>query len=155
MYPFRLRAEDNFDYEVIVCDDGSLDDTAPIISRLAGVDNLVPFLKPVNGGLAATFGPCYRSQVENIVYLDGDDLALPGKLQQQVDYLDQHPTAGWSITSLICSILNPAKPSNSILKVIITGAIFRSVTDRRSRSIWHLHASKRRMFRRHSCLTSV
>ena len=86
----------NFDYEVIVCDDGSLDDTAPIISRLAGeFDNLVPFLKPVNGGLAANIRTLLSlASGEYIAYLDGDDLALPGKLQQQVDYLDQHPHCG-------------------------------------------------------------
>ena len=43
-YPLRVRAEADFDYEVIVCDDGSLDNTAPIISRLAGsLITLFPF----------------------------------------------------------------------------------------------------------------
>ena len=94
MYPFRLRAEDEFRYEVIVCGRRSFQMTAALItSWLAGeFDNLVPFLKPVNGGLAANIRTLLSlASGEYIAYLDGDDLALPGKLQQQVDYLDQHP----------------------------------------------------------------
>lgn len=86
--------ETDFDYEVIVCDDASLDSTASIISRLANeFENIIPVLKTENGGLAENMRTLLSLvQGEYIAYLDGDDLALPGKLKQQVDYLDKHPS---------------------------------------------------------------
>lgn len=86
--------ETDFDYEVIVCDDASPDSTASIINKLANeFDNIVPVLKTENGGLAENMRTLLSLvRGEYIAYLDGDDLALPGKLQQQVDYLDKHPS---------------------------------------------------------------
>ncbi|MEC7468603.1 MAG: glycosyltransferase family A protein, partial [Pseudomonadota bacterium] len=83
----------NFDYEVIVCDDASTDNTAAVIQRL---ENAFPHLRAIyktqNGGLANNMKTLLSSaQGEYIAYLDGDDIALPGKLQKQVDYLDSHP----------------------------------------------------------------
>ncbi len=83
----------NFDYEVIVCDDASPDNTAAVIQRL---ENVFPHLRAIyktqNGGLANNMKTLLSSaQGEYIAYLDGDDIALPGKLQKQVDYLDSHP----------------------------------------------------------------
>lgn len=82
----------DFAYEVIVCDDASTDGTAQIIRQLAETfHQLVPVIKPVNGGLAENMKTLVsRARGEYIAYLDGDDVALPGKLQTQVDYLDQH-----------------------------------------------------------------
>lgn len=82
----------NFDYEVIVCDDASGDRTADIIRQLENeYPQLVAILKPTNGGLAANMQTLLaRATGEYIAYLDGDDLALPGKLQTQVNYLDTH-----------------------------------------------------------------
>lgn len=82
----------NFDYEVIVCDDASPDNTAAVIQRL---ENVFPHLRAIyktqNGGLANNMKTLLSSaQGEYIAYLDGDDIALPGKLQKQVDYLDSH-----------------------------------------------------------------
>lgn len=86
----------DFEYEVIVCDDASPDGTAQIIRQLASeFDNLVPVIKTENGGLAENMKTLLsQAKGEYIAYLDGDDVALPGKLQTQVDYLDNHPECG-------------------------------------------------------------
>ncbi len=80
----------NFEYEVIVCDDASTDASAHIISSLsAEYPQLKPILKPTNGGLANNIRTLLAAvSGQYIAYLDGDDVALPGKLQKQVDYLD-------------------------------------------------------------------
>lgn len=86
----------DFVYEVIVCDDASTDGTAQIIRQLARTfDNLVAVIKPVNGGLAENMKTLLsQAKGDYIAYLDGDDVALPGKLQTQVDYLDANPGCG-------------------------------------------------------------
>ncbi|WP_414830125.1 glycosyltransferase family 2 protein [Alteromonas sp. H39] len=86
----------DFGYEVIVCDDASPDGTARIIRQLASeFGNLVPIIKTENGGLAENMKTLLsQAKGEYIAYLDGDDVALPGKLQSQVDYLDNHPECG-------------------------------------------------------------
>ncbi|HHQ4635989.1 glycosyltransferase family 2 protein [Aeromonas veronii] len=87
-----LEQQTNFDFEVIAIDDGSSDDSWAIMQRLA---LLWPQLKALqnaqNMGLAKTQKRLLREAIgEYIAYVDGDDLALPGKLQSQADYLDTH-----------------------------------------------------------------
>ncbi|WMJ06552.1 glycosyltransferase family 2 protein [Aeromonas veronii] len=87
-----LEQQTNFDFEVIAIDDGSLDDSWAIMQRQA---QQWPQLKALqnsqNMGLAKTQKRLLREATgEYISYVDGDDLALPGKLQSQADYLDSH-----------------------------------------------------------------
>ncbi|MFM4956543.1 glycosyltransferase family 2 protein [Aeromonas veronii] len=87
-----LEQQTNFDFEVIAIDDGSSDDSWAIMQRLA---QQWPQLKALqnsqNMGLAKTQKRLLKeASGEYIAYVDGDDLALPGKLQSQADYLDSH-----------------------------------------------------------------
>lgn len=88
-----LAQRTNFTFEVIVCDDASPDNTYDIISYLQpAFANLVVLRNTVNLGLIGTMQRLLDTvQGQYIAYIDGDDIALPGKLQQQVDYLEQHP----------------------------------------------------------------
>ena len=88
-----LEQKTDFEFEVIAIDDGSSDDSWSIMQRLA---SLWPRLRALqnaqNMGLAKTQKRLLReADGEYIAYVDGDDLALPGKLQRQADYLDAHP----------------------------------------------------------------
>ncbi|WP_052750264.1 glycosyltransferase [Arsukibacterium sp. MJ3] len=87
---YILSQKTNFSYEVIVCDDASPDNTFDVIQHLGSAySNLVILRNEVNLGLVATMHRLLNTATgEFIAYLDGDDIALPGKLQQQVDYLD-------------------------------------------------------------------
>jgi glycosyltransferase involved in cell wall biosynthesis len=77
------------DFEVIVVDDGSTDDTASSLGSYgAGVryhyqENRGP-ASARNAGVALAMG-------EYIAFLDSDDLWAKEKLETQVDYLDSHP----------------------------------------------------------------
>lgn len=83
----------SFGFEVIVCDDASTDKTSFLIKELAQrYPQIRPILKTKNGGLAENMKTLLsEASGEYIAYLDGDDVALPGKLQKQVDYLDATP----------------------------------------------------------------
>ncbi|MEG3768081.1 glycosyltransferase family A protein [Alteromonas sp. 14N.309.X.WAT.G.H12] len=80
-------------YEVIVCDDASTDNTARILRHLEEeFPHLHVIIKTDNGGLARNMKTLLKAaRGQYIAYLDGDDLALPGKLQTQIDYLDTNP----------------------------------------------------------------
>lgn len=86
----------SFEYEVIVCDDASTDTTAACLKQLdTTFTNLRVIIKPVNQGLAENMKTLLsHAKGEYIAYVDGDDLAYPGKLQTQVDYLDANPECG-------------------------------------------------------------
>ena len=88
-----VSQETNFDFEVIVCDDKSPDGTLEVIRRLATEHARLKVLEnDPNRGLVATMRRLLEAaQGEYIAYLDGDDLAFPGKLQAQADYLDANP----------------------------------------------------------------
>jgi|GEM_PF-821955 len=87
-----LAQQTNFAFEVLVCDDASPDQTLAVIQTLAAYPQLRILHNPQNLGLVGTMRRLLQeAKGEYIAYLDGDDVALPGKLQAQVDYLDNTP----------------------------------------------------------------
>lgn len=88
-----LTQQTDFDVEVIAMDDGSSDDSWSILQQLAAAyPQLRAMQNPQNMGLARTQKRLLtEAQGDYIAYVDGDDLALPGKLQAVADYLDGHP----------------------------------------------------------------
>lgn len=88
-----LEQQTDFEFEVVAIDDGSRDGSWTIMQRLAARwPRLRALQNPQNMGLAKTQKRLLtEARGEYLAYVDGDDLALPGKLQQQADYLDSHP----------------------------------------------------------------
>lgn len=81
------------DFEMIVCDDGSTDNSVEIIKELAAKDNRIILLQnQKNMQLAATLNKCLNyAQGEYIARMDDDDISHPERLRKQVDFLDSHP----------------------------------------------------------------
>lgn len=81
------------DFEIIIIDDGSTDDTAGVAA--AHSDPRIRYFYQENLGLAAARNTGLRHARGGYVsFLDADDLFSPDKLTAQVAYLDQHPEAG-------------------------------------------------------------
>lgn len=80
------------DYEVIVVDDGSTDDTLAVLEQFA--DRITLIRKPNGGPASARNAGLRQARGELLAFLDGDDLWLPDKLAAQVEFCEQHPTAG-------------------------------------------------------------
>ena len=75
--------------EVIVVDDGSVDDSRDIIRDYDG--RVVPVLKE-NGGQASAFtAGLARSQGDVVIFLDADDVLLPHTARQVADVLCANP----------------------------------------------------------------
>lgn len=89
------------DWEWILCDDGSTDQTYEIAKRLAESDPRIRVMKNCeNMGLAATLNECLQLAAgPYIARMDGDDLCPAERLEQEVDFLDENPefamVSGW------------------------------------------------------------
>ena len=79
------------DYEIIVVNNSSTDNTVEMIESLK--DSRISVLGIENGGvIAKSRNLGLRSaQGKYIAFLDDDDMWVPEKLEKQVDYLDKHP----------------------------------------------------------------
>lgn len=85
-------------WELIIVDDGSEDDTAGLIAKVK--DNRVQFYEAGKVGLGIKLKNIgiERSTGELIAFLDSDDMWAPEKLTRQIAALQEHPHAGFSIT---------------------------------------------------------
>lgn len=81
------------DFEFIICDDGSTDNTYENVKRLIDDDNRCILIKnDINQGLAQTLNNCIAvASGEYIARMDADDISLIDRFEKQVSYLDTHP----------------------------------------------------------------
>jgi glycosyltransferase involved in cell wall biosynthesis len=80
------------DFELIVVDDGSRDATPDILAEFARGDERLRILpgKPSGAGAARNrAGRQVRGRF--LAAMDADDIALPSRLELQVEFLDSHP----------------------------------------------------------------
>jgi glycosyltransferase involved in cell wall biosynthesis len=87
----------NFEFEVLVADDASKDQTTSIIEQYISKSRLrITLIKrETNIGYTANLYQTILSCTgDYIAIFDGDDVMLPGKLQYQVNYLDAYPEIG-------------------------------------------------------------
>lgn len=77
------------DYELLIIDDGSTDETKKIVKALQQ-NNLHYFHQPHNGVSAARNNGIAKSQGSFICFLDSDDRFLPQKLELTYKYIKKH-----------------------------------------------------------------
>jgi glycosyltransferase involved in cell wall biosynthesis len=88
-----VLAQDRCDFEVIVVNDGSTDDTAAVLAEYGPA---IRVIDQPNGGMSNARNAGIRAaRGEFIAFLDSDDWWLPGKLGRQVALLRQRPELGF------------------------------------------------------------
>jgi glycosyltransferase involved in cell wall biosynthesis len=84
-------SQDFTDYELIIVDDGSTDNTQIILDKYR--ERLITIRQKNRGVSGARNRGIAAASGRYIAFLDSDDLWLPTKLSRQVDYFNTHPDA--------------------------------------------------------------
>ena len=88
-----LYIQTSQDFKIILCDDGSKDDTYTIAQKNANEhDNIVLIRNERNMGLNYTLNHCLEyADTEYCARMDGDDISLPTRFEKEMAFLDAHP----------------------------------------------------------------
>lgn len=88
-----LYAQTYQNFKLILCDDGSTDDTYKVAQSYAErYDNIILLQNRENIKLAATLNRCLEvADTEYVARMDGDDISLPSRFEKQINFLDTHP----------------------------------------------------------------
>lgn len=80
------------DFEFIVIDDGSTDESPAILQRFARDDPRIRLITRANKGLTRSLNEAVGlCQGEFVARMDADDIAAPERFRLQVDFLRAHP----------------------------------------------------------------
>lgn len=88
-----LYAQTYQDFKIILCDDGSKDETYAIAQKNAAEhSNIVLIRNEKNMGLNYTLNHCLEyADTEYCARMDGDDISLPTRFEEEIKFLDEHP----------------------------------------------------------------
>ena len=83
-------------FEFVIVDDGSIDNSWKIISKFANKDRRIKILKnKENLGIAKTMNEAIKkAKGQFIARMDADDIALSKRLEKQVEFLLNNPDTG-------------------------------------------------------------
>src|SRR3989449_3075477 len=90
-----VRSQTFQDWELVVVDDGSKDDTAGILESAARADPRIRILSQAAFGIAeALQRGCAAARGEFVARLDADDWIPPERLLRQLEFFERHPQLG-------------------------------------------------------------
>ncbi len=96
-----ILAQTYADWELILVNDGSTDNTDEIALSYAERDKRIQYIRQANtGNNVARNNALAKATGEYVTFLDDDDLWLPNKLEVQVAFMDSHPDVGMSYTQI-------------------------------------------------------
>lgn len=81
-------------YKVVMCDDGSKDNTVEVAQEYVDKypDKFMLIKNERNMGLNYTLNHCLEyADTEYCARMDGDDVSLPGRFEKEITFLDSHP----------------------------------------------------------------
>ena len=102
------------DFEFIIVNDGSTDNTAKIVEQYAAQDKRIRFINhKKNRGIVETRNELLDcADGEYAAFCDSDDISLPERLRVQVDFLDKNPDV-----SVVSAALR-TMPKNEVWRVV-------------------------------------
>ena len=88
-----IQSQTYTNWELILCDDGSTDDTYAVAKAFSDQDSRIVLLRNTeNKGLNITLNRCWKAATgEYIARMDGDDDCLPERFEKQIHFLKTHP----------------------------------------------------------------
>ncbi|MGE4288393.1 MAG: glycosyltransferase family 2 protein [Salinivirgaceae bacterium] len=101
-------------WECIIIDDGSTDNTKEICEKYSNQDNRITYFYQKNSGLSAARNKGIANSIGTYIqFLDADDYLQPKKIEKQVLFLEQQPSIN-IVYSDVCYFFNNDK--DKILK---------------------------------------
>ena len=92
-----VLAQTQPDFELIVVDDGSTDDTAARVTAAMAIDSRIQLVRQENRGPTGARNAAFeRARGRHVSLLDSDDLWMPGYLERIGAALDAEPSAGFA-----------------------------------------------------------
>ncbi|MEY2926560.1 MAG: hypothetical protein RL367_1037 [Pseudomonadota bacterium] len=87
------------EFEFLILNDGSSDESGAIIDRYAAQDSRIRAIHRDNQGLIVSLNELIgESRAPLIARMDGDDVALPDRFEKQIEFLRSHPDYGVTST---------------------------------------------------------
>jgi cellulose synthase/poly-beta-1,6-N-acetylglucosamine synthase-like glycosyltransferase len=109
-----LRWQSIANWEAICVNDGSTDGSLAILRDYAAADPRFKVLDQPNGGIVAALNRgLAEAQAEWVARLDGDDIALPHRLQTQLEFVRRKPE-----TTLVGSAVTTIDPEGDVLRTL-------------------------------------
>ena len=94
-----VLAQDDTDFEVVVVDDGSTDDTADVVARAFGRVDKVRYMRQENAERSAARNRGIReARGEYVLFLDSDDLMRPNHLSALREVIEARPGVNYLAT---------------------------------------------------------
>ena len=117
-------------FEIIVVDDGSIDNTVNIIEELAINEKRICLVKQNHLGLAATRNKGIEfSKADLLAFLDSDDLWHKDKLFLQIKYLKRFPEAGF--VSCLSRVIDKSGEFTGLsCGDVLNGGVYKKVLER-------------------------
>jgi glycosyltransferase involved in cell wall biosynthesis len=88
--------------EVIICDDGSTDDSRRILERYRSLDRRIRVVYQSNAGQSLALNAAFHQSTGHIIcLLDADDVFMPGKVWRVVEAFNAAPDAGLVVNRML------------------------------------------------------
>ncbi len=111
-----VQAQTHTNWELLVADDCSTDNTTQVVEAISAADPRVKYLRlEKNSGAAAARNLAIENAAGRyIAFLDSDDLWYPQKLEKQLDFMQKKGSA-FSCTAYDCIKENGEKTSRKVV----------------------------------------
>jgi len=88
--------------EVVICDDGSTDDSFRILERYRSLDRRIKVIYQSNGGQSLALNAAFHKSTGDIIcLLDADDVFMPDKVRRVVEAFGAAPDAGLAVNRML------------------------------------------------------